>query len=126
MVHADIKIWYGFSIILKRKQLIKHSVMKKMLLAVAFIVALGSFATQLEPVKPTIGLQEKAYKKIETTAVPMPVLKEISDKYPGYVVSEAYAAEDGSDFRLVVTKDTNSQTVYYTASGEFVKEEKKK
>lgn len=100
--------------------------MKKILLAVALLFALGSFAIQPAQVKPAIGFQEKAYKKIETTAVPMPVLKEISDKYPGYIVSQAYAAEDGSDFRIVVTKDTDTQTVYYTASGEFVKEEKKK
>jgi hypothetical protein len=69
--------------------------------------------------------QEKEYNKVDATAVPASILKEISDKYAGYIISEAYAAEDGSDYKIVLTKDTNAVTVYYTAAGEFVKEEKK-
>lgn len=100
--------------------------MKKLFLSVALVLALGAAAAPVQPAKALLGIwQEKVYKQIEPTAVPAAILKEITEKYPGYVVKEAYAAEDGSEYKIVITKGVDTENVYYTAAGEFVKEEKK-
>ncbi|KOS07549.1 hypothetical protein AM493_17000 [Flavobacterium akiainvivens] len=101
--------------------------MKKLFLTVALVFALGLSAT---PAHTSAGVtevikQEKAFKKIETTAVPAAILKELSEKYAGYTVTQAYAAEDSSEYKIELGKDNKAQTVYYSAAGEFVKEEKK-
>jgi hypothetical protein len=101
--------------------------MKKLPVFVALAFALSSLAAAVpgNVALDIIEKQEKAYKKNETTAVPAAILKEVSEKYPGYVISLAYAAEDASDYKLEVGNDTKVATLYYSASGEFVKEEKK-
>ncbi len=101
--------------------------MKKVFLSVAFILALTANAASVYTLKvnENTAWQEKVYKRIETTAVPAAILKEITEKYPGYVVSEAYAAEDSSEYKIVITKGVDTETIYYTAAGEFIKEEKK-
>lgn len=101
--------------------------MKKLFLSVALAFALSTFAVPALSTTaiPVVVKQEKVYKKIETSAVPAAILKEITDKYSGYAVNEAYAAEDTTDYKIVLSKDAKVVTVYYTAAGEFVKEEKK-
>jgi hypothetical protein len=106
---------------------IKGKQMKKVVLCAALVLALGVQALAKHHVAEIqyTAAQEKVYKKIETTAVPASILKEISEKYPGYVVNESYAAEDASGYKIVVKKESDIENIYYNAAGEFVKEEKK-
>jgi hypothetical protein len=68
-------------------------------------------------------LQDKIYKKIETKDVPVPVLKEITEKYPNYTITQA-AVSDDKEYKLSITDAKQPVTVFYTATGEFVKEQK--
>jgi len=101
--------------------------MKNIFLSAALVLTLTVNATSLDSAYCFTKevAQEKEYKKIEATAIPSTISKEIKDKYEGYTIAEAYSAADGSDYKLVVSKDTNALTVWYTAAGEFIKEEKK-
>lgn len=102
----------------------KQIKMKKIFLTAALVLALGANAKQVT-ISTTAFThevkQEKEYKKIDTTAVPVAVLKEISTKYSGYIISEAFASEDG-EYKLALAKDKKTVTVYYNSEGEFVKE----
>ena len=101
--------------------------MKNLFLTAAFVLALSANANTI---KYTSDIQkevtqEKEYKKTEASALPAAVIKEIKEKYKGYTISEVYVAADGSDYKFIVSKDTDAATVWYTAAGEFIKEEKK-
>jgi len=71
----------------------------------------------------TTQRQEKEYKKIEESKVPALILKEIATKYEGYSISDTAVSVD-DEYRITVTKDTKSTKVYFTGTGEFVKEDK--
>lgn len=103
--------------------------MKNLILAASLVFSLS--ASAMLPINNKSGNttvisynQEKEYKKIDTTDVPANALKEISTKYSGYTITEAYVAEDG-EYKVVLTKDKTTLKVYYSATGEYVKEEKK-
>lgn len=66
--------------------------------------------------------QEKEFKKVETIQVPVEVLKQVSTKYSGYALKEAYSSEDG-EFKLVLAKENKTVKTYYKRTGEFIKEE---
>jgi len=98
--------------------------MKNLFLTAALVLALGANASAIT--LNTLSVisevnQEKEYKKVDATAVPAAILKEISTKYSGYAITDAYASEDG-EYKLVVAKDKKTVTVFYTSTGEFVKE----
>jgi uncharacterized protein YpmS len=97
--------------------------MKNLLLAAAFIFSLSVSAKMYTPNNIVIvASQEKEYKKIETTAVTTDVLKQVSAKYVGYSVTEAYVSEDG-EYKLVLAKEGKSVKAYYKGNGEFIREE---
>lgn len=100
--------------------------MKNLFLTAALVFAMSASAATTNIVSTDFNTieasQEKEYKKIETSAVPAPVLKEISTKYSGYAISEAHASDDG-EYKLIVTKQDKKVTVYYNSAGEFVKEQ---
>lgn len=99
--------------------------MKNLIITSALVLALGASAsasTIISPKGVTIS-QQKEYKKIEESKVPAAVLSEVSTKYEGYKITEAAVAAD-DEYRITVAKDTKTVKIYFTATGEFVKEEK--
>lgn len=99
--------------------------MKKLFTLVLMItVTTAGFAGVVSFKTPKdIVLQEKVYKKIEIKEIPEPITKELKEKYPGYTVTHAGVSED-KEYKLSITDTKQPVTVYYTASGEFVKEQK--
>ncbi len=66
--------------------------MKKILLTMTFIIALSANAGITD--NAMINDRQYEYRKIDVTAVPVDILKAISDKYNGYTVSEAMMSEE--------------------------------
>ena len=99
--------------------------MKNLFIAASLVLALSANAsvTTIGTNNSVIENQEKEYKKIEESKVPAEILKEISTKYSGYAITDAAVSTD-QEYRITVTKDSKSTKVYFTSTGEFVKEEK--
>jgi len=99
--------------------------MKNLFIAAALVLALSANAsiTTVTKISVVTENQEKEYKKIEESKVPALILKEISTKYDGYSISDTAVSID-DEYRITVTKDSKSTKVYFTGTGEFVKEEK--
>jgi|GEM_PF-3180553 len=99
--------------------------MKNLFIAAALVLALSANAsiTTVTKISVVTENQEKEYKKIEESKVPALILKEISTKYDGYNISDTAVSID-NEYRITVTKDSKSTKVYFTGTGEFVKEEK--
>jgi len=99
--------------------------MKNLFIAASLVIALSANAFATTTVNNTIAAerQEKEYKKIDESKVPAAIIKEISTKYGGYAITEAAVSAD-DEYRITVTKDSKSTKVYFTSTGEFVKEEK--
>lgn len=99
--------------------------MKDLIMAAAVVLTLSANASISTVAKNNVVTvnQEKEYKKIEESKVPALILKEISTKYEGYAISDAAVSID-NEYRITVTKDSKSTKVYFTGTGEFVKEEK--
>ena len=98
--------------------------MKKIFLLAAIALGFGinAEASQTKNTNSEISIsQDKEYKPIEPSAIPADVLKKISAKYGGYTLKEAHAAADG-EYKLVVSKDENTVTAYFSSTGEFIKE----
>ncbi|RWW99942.1 hypothetical protein [Flavobacterium cerinum] len=66
--------------------------------------------------------QEKEYKKIEQSQIAPDVLKQAVAKYKDYSLVEALASTDGTEYKLVLTKDGKDVTALYKSNGEFIKE----
>lgn len=67
--------------------------------------------------------QDKDYTKVQQNQIAPAVLKEAVAKYKDYALVEALAATDGSEYKLVLTKDGKDVAAYYKSNGEFIKEE---
>lgn len=67
--------------------------------------------------------QDKDYAKVTQNQIAPAVLKEAVAKYKDYALVEALAATDGSEYKLVLTKDGKDVAAYYKSNGEFIKEE---
>jgi hypothetical protein len=78
-------------------------------------------AVQVTPVASAD--QEKDYTKVQQAEIAPAVLKEAVGKYKGYELVEALKATDGSDYKLVLTKDGKDVAAYFKSTGEFIKEE---
>ncbi|AWG25419.1 hypothetical protein [Flavobacterium kingsejongi] len=99
--------------------------MKNLFLTAALVIALSFNAsantvTESTTTNTTIH-QEKEYKRIDGSEVSQEALQNISKKYGGYSMEEAYVAADG-EYKLVLSKDGQKVTALFTAAGEFVKE----
>jgi hypothetical protein len=96
--------------------------MKKMILVFALAISIqaGSFAAIQQPNSSYSIPQEKQYKKIEVSQIPLQTLAAIKKKYGSYTISEAYKADDG-EYKLVLTKEGINTTVTFTAEGELIK-----
>jgi len=66
--------------------------------------------------------QDKEFTKVQQAEIAPAVLKEAVAKYQGYSLVEALKAEDGSEYKLVLTKDGKDVAAYYKNNGEFIKE----
>jgi hypothetical protein len=75
---------------------------------------------QQEPATATDG---KEYNKVTQNQIAAAVLKKAVAKYKDYALVEALAAADGSDYKLVLTKDGKDIAAYYKPNGDFIKEE---
>lgn len=73
-------------------------------------------------VAPATENQEKPYAAVDQAAIAPEVLKQAVAKYKGYKLVEALKAEDGSDYKLVLTKDGKDIAAFYKSNGEFIKE----
>lgn len=71
----------------------------------------------------TASAQDEDYSKIQQSQIAPAVLKEAVTKYKDYSLVEAMIAEDGSNYKLVLTKDGKDVAAYYKTTGEFIKEE---
>lgn len=109
--------------------------MKNLFLAAALVLGLAASAqtattTQTTTTTPTPASvqtvpsqdQEKEYAKVTQSEIAPEVLKQAVAKYKGYQLVEALKAEDGSDYKLVLTKDGKDIAAFYKANGEFIKE----
>lgn len=79
-------------------------------------------ATAATVAPATTADQEKEYTKVQQAEIAPEVLKEAVAKYQGYSLVEALKAEDGSEYKLVLTKDGKDVAAYYKNNGEFIKE----
>ena len=64
----------------------------------------------------------KEFAKVKQNEIAPAVLKEAVAKYTDYALVEALAASDGTEYKLVLTKDGKDIAAYYKANGEFIKE----
>lgn len=105
--------------------------MKNLFLSAAMLLALAANAqtetastTALSTTTATTVSvdQEKEYKKIEQSQIAPDVLKQAVAKYKDYSLVEALASTDGTEYKLVLTKDGKDVTALYKSNGEFIKE----
>jgi hypothetical protein len=98
--------------------------MKKLLFLSAMTIGFAFTSNaQSEPTtKAATQTATKSYKTIDRNTVSPTALEKIGTKYGGYSILEAYQAADG-EYKLVVTKDNQKKTAYFTSAGDFLKEE---
>jgi len=65
---------------------------------------------------------DKDFAAVKQSEIAPAVLKEAVAKYTDYALVEALAATDGSEYKLVLTKDGKDIAAYYKANGEFIRE----
>lgn len=73
-------------------------------------------------VTPAAQDQDKDFAKVQQSEISPDVLKEAVGKYKGYELVEALKATDGSEYKLVLTKDGKDVAAYFKSTGEFIKE----
>lgn len=79
---------------------------------------------QAAPQQPAPVMENgKEFTKVAQSQISQAVLKKAVAKYKDYALVEALAATDGSEFKLVLTKDGKDVAAYYKANGEFLREE---
>ncbi|RZJ76316.1 MAG: hypothetical protein EOO45_02755 [Flavobacterium sp.] len=78
---------------------------------------------QVTPVQAENQNQEKEYLKVSQSQIAPEVLKQAVAKYKDYALVEALVAKDGTDYKLVLTKDGTDVAAFYSSKGEFLKEE---
>ena len=107
--------------------------MKNLFLAAALVLGLAATA-QTETTKTTTPVtpapvqvtatadQEKEYAKVTQSEIAPEVLKQAISKYKDFELVEALKAEDGSDYKFVLTKDGKNIAAYFKSNGDFIKE----
>jgi hypothetical protein len=105
--------------------------MKNLFLSAALMLAFAASAQVQDTISNTapatdatmVAGQEKEYIKVSQSQIAPAVLKEAVTKYKDYSLVEALVAKDGSDYKLVLTKDGKDVAAFYSSTGEFIKEE---
>ena len=96
--------------------------MKKLLVAVALVLGLGSSVAFAQEVSNTPAVE---YTKIEVKDLPEAVTQAIAKSYEDATIKEAYVAEKetGKVYKVILTtKDAQEVTVLLNEKGEEVKE----
>jgi hypothetical protein len=102
--------------------------MKNLFLSAALMLAFAASAQQEVTATTTTATssatqeQDKEYKKIEQSQIAPDVLKPAVAKYQDYSLVEAFVAEDGTEYKLVLTKDGKDVAAFFKSNGEFIKE----
>ena len=105
--------------------------MKKVFVAMALVMGLGSSVAFAQEVKDSTAVEMMAqvsqdgYAKIDVKELPAPVMEALAKSYEGASIKEAYAAakETGKVYKvIIVTKDAQEVTVLLNEKGEEVKE----
>ncbi|GAE81885.1 hypothetical protein [Bacteroides reticulotermitis] len=104
--------------------------MKKVLVAVALVMGLGSsvvFALEvnsLTAVETTAQAPQDEFTKIDAKELPAEVMNALEKSYEGASIKEAYVAakETGKVYKVIITtKDAQEVTVLMNEKGEEVK-----
>ncbi len=105
--------------------------MKKVLVAVALVMGLGSSVAFAQEVSDTTTVvtntqaPQDEFTKIDVKELPEAVVQAIAKKYEGAAITEAYTAEkeSGKIYKVVLTtEDVQVLTVLMNEKGEEVKE----
>jgi hypothetical protein len=94
--------------------------MKKLLILLAITMTFAANALTSDTKSAEITLQEKQYKKIDSSKVAPEALEKIKKGYGNYAIKEAYVATDG-EYKLILTKDNIDLTATFTAAGDLIK-----
>lgn len=100
--------------------------MKKLIVSAALALALSANAATVYKTVAVNTLevaQQQKFSKIDKSELPASITKELNTKYAGYAITAAYATDDKSEYKIELANDTKKQTVYYSSTGEFIKEE---
>ena len=98
--------------------------MKKVLVAVALVMGLGSSVAFANAVVATAQAPQDEYTKIEVKDLPAAVTEALGKAYPESTIKEASVTtkEEGKLYKVVVTqKDGTDVTVVLNEKGEEVK-----
>ena len=105
--------------------------MKKVLVAVALVMGLGSSVAFAQEVINTTSVEMQAqvpqdeFTKIDVKELPEAVAQAVAKNYEGATIKEAYVAEkeSGKVYKVILTtKDSQEVTVLMNDKGEEVKE----
>ena len=104
--------------------------MKKVLVAVALVMGLGSsVAFAQEVINTSVEMQAQVpqdeFTKIDVKELPEAVAQAVAKNYEGATIKEAYVAEkeSGKVYKVILTtKDSQEVTVLMNEKGEEVKE----
>ena len=105
--------------------------MKKVLVAVALVMGLGSsvaFAQEVintTSVEMQVQVPQDEFTKIDVKELPEAVAQAVAKNYDGATIKEAYVAEkeSGKVYKVILTtKDSQEVTVLMNEKGEEVKE----
>lgn len=103
--------------------------MKKVLVAVAMVLGLGTSVAFAQEVKDSIVVEAQAtpveFVKIDAATLPQEVVNALAKDNEGATIKEAFLAEkpEGKVFKvIIVTKDAEEVTVFLNEKGEAVKE----
>ena len=104
--------------------------MKKVLVAVALVMGLGSSVAFAQEVINTTSVEMQAqvqdeFTKIDVKELPEAVAQAVAKNYEGATIKEAYVAEkeSGKVYKVILTtKDSQEVTVLMNEKGEEVKE----
>ena len=105
--------------------------MKKVLVAVALVMGLGSSVAFAQEVENSTAVETQAqapqdeFTKIDAQKLPDAVMKAVAKNYEGATIKEAYVAEkeSGKVYKVILTtKDSQEVTVLMNEKGEEVKE----
>lgn len=92
-----------------------------LILGFTFAASAQEVKTETKTVETTVVKDQKDYKEIDPVSVNNDALKTVLSKYKGHQIQEAFRAEDG-DYKLVLSKDKKSKTVYISKAGKVIKE----
>lgn len=102
--------------------------MKKVLVAVAFVMGMGSFSafaaeTRVDSVAIASEVYQDDFVKAEVKDLPGAVAQAIEKSYPGSAIQEVYVAKkpDGELFKVVLAIEGKEVTAVFNEKGEETK-----